>query len=272
MSASAQYGLLLAGLRTLCTVLGTGLHTLGNTLCIECTTDDVVTNTREILNTAASDQNNAVLLKVMAYTGDVRRYFDTVGQSYSGDLSDSGVRLLRGSGLNSCANASLLGRVLVNCSALLGVPALQQCRSLCFLLRNFSSLTNQLVKRWQFIAPPCSKNIYVYGSAEAVPINTALIQIVRKLSPVFSNYRKVSQQFRFTQTTCLQDLILSYLSAFCQAFFYSQIPLFLLNANKPCHSFPASGMTGSCRRTNSHEYHQYPCQYGYCYYRKIRFY
>ncbi len=154
----SRRGSLFACLRTLCTVLGTSLHTLCNTLCIQCTTNDMVTNTREVLHTAASDQNNAVLLKVVTYTGNIGCYFNTVGQSYSGNLSDSGIRLLRGSSLNSRTNASLLGRILVDRSAFLGVPALQQCGSLCFLFRNFSSLANQLVKRWQFIAPPCSKN------------------------------------------------------------------------------------------------------------------
>ena len=58
--------------------------------------------------TAATDQNNRVLLKVVALTRDIACYFDTVGKTNSGDLSKSGVRLLRGCSLNSCTNASLL--------------------------------------------------------------------------------------------------------------------------------------------------------------------
>ena len=42
--------LLLAGLGTLGTVLGTGLHTSGNALRIEGAADDVVTNAGEILD------------------------------------------------------------------------------------------------------------------------------------------------------------------------------------------------------------------------------
>ena len=56
--------LLLLG--TLGTVLGTCLHTALNTLSIQSTTDNVVTNTRQVLDTAAADHNNAMLLQIVA--------------------------------------------------------------------------------------------------------------------------------------------------------------------------------------------------------------
>ena len=68
---SKLFGVLLLLLWTFCAVLGTALHSVGYTLCIECTADDVVTNTREVLNTAATDQNNRVLLKVVADTRNI---------------------------------------------------------------------------------------------------------------------------------------------------------------------------------------------------------
>ena len=71
-----RYVLLFGGLRTLGTVLGTGLHSSVNTLSIECTADDMVTNTGKILNSAATDKNNTVLLKVMTYAGNVSRFKD----------------------------------------------------------------------------------------------------------------------------------------------------------------------------------------------------
>ena len=95
----------------------------------------MVTHTGEILYTAATDKNNAVLLKVVANAGDIGTDFNTVRKSYSGDLSERGVRLFGGSCLDSGANASLLGGVLVDSNSLLGVPALQKCRSLCLLFR-----------------------------------------------------------------------------------------------------------------------------------------
>ena len=69
----------------------------------------MVTHTGEILYTAATDKNNAVLLKVVANAGDIGTDFNTVRKSYSGDLSERGVRLFGGSCLDSGANASLLG-------------------------------------------------------------------------------------------------------------------------------------------------------------------
>ena len=69
---------LLACLRALSAVLGTSLTTVSNTLGIQSTTDDVVTDTGQILDTTAADQNNAVLLQVMADTGNVRGDLDTI--------------------------------------------------------------------------------------------------------------------------------------------------------------------------------------------------
>jgi hypothetical protein len=37
----------------------------------------VITDTRQILDPAASDKNNAVLLKIVAFTGDITSHFKT---------------------------------------------------------------------------------------------------------------------------------------------------------------------------------------------------
>ena len=87
MKNQTENYLLSTSLRTFRTVLGTALHTLSNTLSIKSTTDDVITYTRQVLNTTATDQNNAVLLKVVTDAGDVGTDFDTVRKSYSGDFS-----------------------------------------------------------------------------------------------------------------------------------------------------------------------------------------
>ena len=79
--------LLLLGL--LCTVLGTSLTAVSNTLSIESASDDVVTYTRKVLYTSASDENDAVFLKVVADTGDVRSNLVTVCELNSCDLSHS---------------------------------------------------------------------------------------------------------------------------------------------------------------------------------------
>ena len=129
-------------LRTLRTILGTSLHPVCNALCIESSADDVITHTGKVLNTAAADEHHAVLLQVVALAGDIRSNFDTVRQTDTGDLTKSRVRFLRGRGLNRSANAALLGRILIGRNAFFGVPALEQRRSLRFLLEFFSALTD----------------------------------------------------------------------------------------------------------------------------------
>ena len=51
----------------------------------------MVTDTGKILNTAASDEDNGVLLKVVTYAGDISRTLDAVGKTDSGDLTKSRV-------------------------------------------------------------------------------------------------------------------------------------------------------------------------------------
>ena len=74
-------------LRSLGAVFGTGLTPVGNTRGIQGASDDVVSRTGQVLDTAAADQDNAVLLKVVAFAGDVACHLDPVGKTYSGDLS-----------------------------------------------------------------------------------------------------------------------------------------------------------------------------------------
>jgi hypothetical protein len=49
----------------------------------------VVTNTGEILDPAATDENNAVFLKVVTFAGDVAGDLKTACQTDSGNLSES---------------------------------------------------------------------------------------------------------------------------------------------------------------------------------------
>jgi hypothetical protein len=94
----------------------------------------VITNTREVTNSAASDENDRVLLQVMADTGDVSGTFNTVGQTHTGDLTHSGVRLLGGQGLNRQAHAALLRAALQN----------RRLRLVSFVL---ATMANQLINR-----------------------------------------------------------------------------------------------------------------------------
>ena len=111
--------LLLLG--TLGAVLGTALHTALNTLGIQSTADDVVTDAGEVLDTAAADHDHRVLLQGVADTGDIGGDFVAVGQTHTGDLTQSGVGLLGGRGSDGGADASLLGRRQVGGLGLQGV-------------------------------------------------------------------------------------------------------------------------------------------------------
>ena len=64
--------------RSFCTVFRTSLSSLSNSCCIKCTTDNVVSCTRQVLNSSSADHNNAMLLKVVSFARNVACYFDSV--------------------------------------------------------------------------------------------------------------------------------------------------------------------------------------------------
>ena len=88
--------------------LRAALHPLGDADGVERSADDVITNTREILDTAAADEHDRVLLEVVADARDVGRDFDPVRQTNAGNLAERRVRLLRGRGVDARADAALL--------------------------------------------------------------------------------------------------------------------------------------------------------------------
>ena len=121
-------------LRTLCAVEGAALHTLGNASCVQSAADDVVTYARQVTDLAATDQNYRVLLQVVTDTGDVAGTFELVGQTYTCNLTQCGIRLLRGLGLNGQADAALLRTGLQN-------------RGIRLAGYLFSTLADQLIDR-----------------------------------------------------------------------------------------------------------------------------
>ena len=133
-------------LRHFRTVLRPALHPVGNARSIESSSDNVVPDTRKVLNSSTSDQNNAVLLQIVADSGDVRSDFHSVCKSDPRDLSESGVRLLRSGSSDVRAHAALLRTADIGASLLKRVETLLQRGSRGFVLRSFSSLANQLVK------------------------------------------------------------------------------------------------------------------------------
>src|SRR5690606_27299324 len=79
-----------------------------DTLKVERTANDVITNTRQILDTTATDQHNGVLLQVVAFATDVRDDLEAVGQTRLRHLTQRGVRLLRGRRVDTGAHPALL--------------------------------------------------------------------------------------------------------------------------------------------------------------------
>src|SRR5580704_2122568 len=57
--------------------------------------DDVIAHAGQVLDPAAADQHDRVLLQIMPLAGDVAGDLETVGQTHPGDLAQGGVRLFR---------------------------------------------------------------------------------------------------------------------------------------------------------------------------------
>ena len=131
-SRSGMIVLLYAGLllRPLGAVLGTGLAAVRDAGGVQRAADDVVTGTGKVLDTAAADHDDAVLLKVVAFARDVGRDFDAVGKADTGDLTKRGIRLLRCGRLNGGADAALLRRVVLDRLLLQGIEGAEKRRSL----------------------------------------------------------------------------------------------------------------------------------------------
>jgi predicted transcriptional regulator with HTH domain len=108
----------------------------------------VITYTREVTNSSASDKNYRVLLKVVSDTGNVGGCLKTVGKSYSRDLTKCGVRLLRACGGNLSTYASLLRCGLVGCFVGKGVKTYLKYRCLRLVSLVLTTLSNELVKGW----------------------------------------------------------------------------------------------------------------------------
>ena len=136
---------LLSSFRPLSAVFGTSLLAVCNACCIQCAADDVISGTGQILNSSASDQNNTVLLQIVPFAGDVGCNFDSIGKTYSGDLTKCRIRLLRCSRLDCCADTAFLRSTDSDGTLAQGVEASLQCRRCGLLDRCLTTLSNELV-------------------------------------------------------------------------------------------------------------------------------
>src|SRR6266536_2255059 len=91
-------------------VLRTPLLTVGHAGSVERRANDLVADARQVLDTAATDEHDRVLLKVVALARDVGRDLHLVRQADARDLPKGRVRLLRGVREHARADAALLRR------------------------------------------------------------------------------------------------------------------------------------------------------------------
>ena len=93
-------------LASLDAVLRTALRTTVDTQGVERTANDVVPNAGKVPDSSTAHEHDRVLLEVVSFTADVGADLTTIGESHAGDLSQGGVRLLRGLGLHLKADTS----------------------------------------------------------------------------------------------------------------------------------------------------------------------
>src|SRR6478609_784721 len=93
-------------------VAAASLLTVLDALGVEGAANDLVANTGKVLHPAAANEHDRVLLKVVTDARDVSGDLDATRQAHAGDLAESGVRLLRGGGVDAGADATALRRPL----------------------------------------------------------------------------------------------------------------------------------------------------------------
>ena len=76
---------------------------------IERAADDVVTNTRKVLDASPANQHDRVLLQVVPFTGDVSVDFATIGQAHTSHLAQRRIRLLGCRGKDAQTHTAPLG-------------------------------------------------------------------------------------------------------------------------------------------------------------------
>src|SRR2546426_1877616 len=124
---------LLLSLRPLRTVFGARLLPVRDACCVQRSTYNVVPNARQILYTAAADQDDRVFLQIVADTGDVGCYFNPIGQTHTCNFAKGRIRLFGRLRFDLNAHTSFLRTFL-------------QSRTTRLVLRFASTLSNQLIK------------------------------------------------------------------------------------------------------------------------------
>src|SRR5438445_6247153 len=117
---------------------------------VERPADDVVLHRRKVGDRAALDEDDGVLLKVVADAGDIGGDLHPVGQADTRDLSQRRVRLLRGHRPDDRADAALLRRATtqLGVATFERVPGRAQGRCIYLLLLRLPPAADELRDRW----------------------------------------------------------------------------------------------------------------------------
>src|ERR1700721_3285913 len=107
-------------LRTLGAVFRAALLAVLDALGVQHASQNVVADTGQILDAAATDHDHRMLLQVVALAGDIADDLEAVGQPHLGDLAQRRVRLLRRRRVDARAHAALL-RARLQMAGLLAV-------------------------------------------------------------------------------------------------------------------------------------------------------
>src|ERR1700749_3142064 len=101
-------------------VLRTALLAVLDPLRVEHAAQDVIAHARQILDAAAADHDDRMLLQIVTLAGDIADDLEAVGQPHLGDLAQRRIRLLRRRRIDARADAALL-RARLKMAGLLAV-------------------------------------------------------------------------------------------------------------------------------------------------------
>src|SRR5437667_165792 len=99
LGTSLRRGMVLSRFRSLGSVFRASLLPVLDALSVERTANDVVAHARQVLDPAAANQDDRVLLQVVALAADVADDFEAVGEAHLGNLAKRRIlRTARGPG------------------------------------------------------------------------------------------------------------------------------------------------------------------------------
>src|SRR6185503_4157915 len=103
---------LFRALRSFRAVLRTSLLSISHADRVQRSANHVISHAGQILDAAATDQNDRVLLQIVANARNVGRNFNSIGQTDTSNLAQRRIRFLRRLRVDACTDASFLRRTL----------------------------------------------------------------------------------------------------------------------------------------------------------------